>query len=347
MLETLYGYTANAKGRDPLVVLINKFMAAFNDAAVPGAWLIDVIPWLKYVPDWMPGAGFKKTARVYKKLWDDVTGVPFEFSEEQMSKGDAKPSFISGLLQQNPTPEEREAIRDSATGLYSGGADTTVAALGFFFLAMTVFPDVQKKAREEIDRVTGGTRLPGVQDREQLPYVEATLKEALRWYTIAPMGLPHATDEEDTFRGYRIPKGSLIIPAIAWFTRDPEVYPEPEQFKPERFLGPDPAPNPMAVVFGFGRRICPGRHLAEANMFLVIAQSLAAFNIGKAVDKESGKLLEPKIGILPGVVGHPIPFQSHITPRSEKHAEWVRSIEVEQPWGEGDAELLQTMRRGV
>lgn len=347
MLETLYGYTANAKGRDPLVVLINKFMAAFNDAAVPGAWLIDVIPWLKYVPDWMPGAGFKKTARVYKKLWDDVTGVPFEFSEEQMSKGDAKPSFISGLLQQNPTPEEREAIRDSATGLYSGGADTTVAALGFFFLAMTVFPDVQKKAREEIDRVTGGTRLPGVQDREQLPYVEATLKEALRWYTIAPMGLPHATDEEDTFRGYRIPKGSLIIPAIAWFTRDPEVYPEPEQFKPERFLGPDPAPNPMAVVFGFGRRICPGRHLAEANMFLVIAQSLAAFNIGKAVDKESGKLPEPKIGILPGVVGHPIPFRSHITPRSEKHAEWVRNIEVEQPWGEGDAELLQTMRRGA
>ncbi|ETS81249.1 hypothetical protein PFICI_06251 [Pestalotiopsis fici W106-1] len=347
MLETLYGYTATAKGRDPLVDLINKFMAAFSDAAVPGAWLVDVIPWLRHVPEWLPGAGFQKTAREYRKLWDNVRGVPFSFAEEQIKTGNAKPSFISGLLeQQDLTAEEMEHIRDSATGLYSGGADTTVAQLGFFFLAMTVFPEVQKRAREEIDRVTGGTRLPGFQDRDQLLYVEAVVKEALRWNPIAPMGLPHATDEEDTCRGYRIPKGSLIIPSIAWFTKDPDVYPEPDQFRPERFLGANPEPNPTAFVFGFGRRICPGRHLADANMFLVVAQSLAAFDISKAVDK-SGNAIEPRIDFMPGVVGHPEPFQCRITPRSEKHAQWVRNIEIEQPWAEGDVALLQTMHQGL
>jgi cytochrome P450 len=347
MLETLYGYTATAKGRDPLVDLINRFMAAFSDAASPGTWLVDVIPWLRHVPEWLPGAGFQRTAREYRKLWDQVTGVPFQFTEERIKSGDvAKPSFISGLLEQNPAPEEMDYIRDSATGLYAGGADTTVAQLGFFFLAMTVFPEVQKKAREEIDRVTGGTRLPAFQDRDQLPYVEAVYKEALRWNPIAPLGLPHATDEEDVCRGYRIPKGSLITPAIAWFSKDPEVYPEPDRFRPERFLGTNPEPNPTAFVFGYGRRVCPGRHLAESNMFLVIAQSLAAFDISKAVDK-SGNIIEPRIGYMPGVVGHPEPFKCRITPRSEKHAQWVKDIEIEQPWAEGDVELLKNMRQEV
>lgn len=83
-----------------------------------------------------------------------------------------------------------------------------------FFLAMTVHPEVQRNAQEEIDRVIGTGRLPAFSDRDSLPYVEAVLKEALRMHPIGPMGLPHVTTSDDVFEGYLIPKGAIILPNI-------------------------------------------------------------------------------------------------------------------------------------
>ena len=85
-----------------------------------------------------------------------------------------------------------------------------------FFLAMVLHPQVQLKAREEIDRVVGDNRLPTVRDRENLPYIEAVLKEVFRFHPIAPMGLPHLVTEDDFYEGYLIPKGAIIVPNI-WF----------------------------------------------------------------------------------------------------------------------------------
>ena len=81
---------------------------------------------------------------------------------------------------------------------------------------MTLFPEVQRKAQEEIERVVGNDRLPGFDDRENLPYVDACVKEALRWHPVAPMGVPHQTTEDDIYEGYYIPKGALILPNI-WY----------------------------------------------------------------------------------------------------------------------------------
>lgn len=81
-----------------------------------------------------------------------------------------------------------------------------------FFLAISVFPEVQKKAKEEIDRVIGGSRLPVSVDRDSLPYIMAVMKETHRWHPIAPMGLPHSSSTEVTYRGYRIPKDAIMLP---------------------------------------------------------------------------------------------------------------------------------------
>lgn len=81
---------------------------------------------------------------------------------------------------------------------------------------MVLHPGVQQKAWEEIDRVVGGDRLPTLNDRENLPYVEAVLKEVFRWHPLVPMGLPHLVTQDDVFEGYLIPKGAIIIPNI-WF----------------------------------------------------------------------------------------------------------------------------------
>lgn len=79
---------------------------------------------------------------------------------------------------------------------------------------MTVFPEVQQKAQAEIDRVVGAERLPTLDDRERLPYVDALAKEILRWHPIAPMGVPHSNSEDATYRGYRIPKDAILLPNI-------------------------------------------------------------------------------------------------------------------------------------
>ena len=341
MLKMLYGYEPSPHAPDSLVRLINRMMAEFSEAVVVGAWLVDMIPWLRFLPDWVPGTGFKHTARQWKKDCDEVMDVPADFVAQQMAQNVARPSYVERLLSAKPDEEDKKHIKQSAAALYGGGADSTAAGLSFFYLAMVAFPEVQVKAREEIDRVVGAGRLPGFQDRDSLPYVEAVVKETLRWQPLAPLGPPHMSDEEDEYRGYRIPKGATLMPSIKWFSMDPSVYPDPELFRPERFLGPYDPPSPYTYVFGFGRRICPGRILADSSLFLTIAQSLAVFDISKAIDKQTGSEIEPLLGTKSGLIAHPFPFKCRIVPRSEKHAKLIRKVEVEHPWEEGDAKLLK------
>ena len=79
---------------------------------------------------------------------------------------------------------------------------------------MSLYPEVQRKTQEEIERVIGTDRLPTFDDRDNLPYVDAIVKEALRWHPVAPMGVPHMTTEDDIYEGYFIPKGALLLPNI-------------------------------------------------------------------------------------------------------------------------------------
>lgn len=103
-------------------------------------------------------------------------------------------------------------IKWAAAAMYGGGADTTVSALYTFFLAMTLHPEVMRKAQAEIDAVVGKDgALPSIEDRKSLPYVEAVMLESLRWQMVAPIALPHAAQEDTVVRGYFIPKGSIII----------------------------------------------------------------------------------------------------------------------------------------
>ena len=103
--------------------------------------------------------------------------------------GTAIPSYTSELLSRENLDAETESnIKWSAASLYAGGGDTTVSFLHSFFLAMQLYPEVQRKAQEEIDRVVGTDRLPVIADRPNLPYIEAIIKELLRWNPVAPLG---------------------------------------------------------------------------------------------------------------------------------------------------------------
>lgn len=85
-----------------------------------------------------------------------------------------------------------------------------------FFLAMTLFPEIQQKAREELDNVTGGLRLPTYEDYDSLPYIRALVYECLRWNPVVPLGVAHRTVKSDLYRGMMIPKDATVI-ANVWF----------------------------------------------------------------------------------------------------------------------------------
>jgi cytochrome P450 len=215
-----------------------------------------------------------------------------------------------------------------------------------FFLAMTLFPTIQDTASSEILAAIGPDRLPVSSDRAKLPYIEAIVKETHRWLLVAPMGLPHASTAEDTCRGYRIPAGSLLLANNYHFTHDPNVYSDPKVFRPERYFAKPnkPAePDPSQFVFGYGRRICPGRHVADNALFVTIAQVLAVFQIRKAVGRD-GKNVEPEERFAPGVITHPVPFQCEIKVKGKRCEQLVRKAQEAYPVGENNAEELESVK---
>ncbi|KAI0471433.1 cytochrome protein [Xylaria cf. heliscus] len=347
ILKIAYGYTVEVDPRkpDPLVDLIDEAMEQFGACTTPGAWLVDFIPALKYIPGWVPGTGWKKIGREWRATLSEAAERPLLFAQQRLAKGRFDKSFVSDFHKNKSgtiSAADNYVLKWVTATMYAAGADTTVNTITSFFLAMTLFPEIQRKAQEEIDRVIGSGRLPTFNDRESLPYVNAVVTEAWRWHTVTPMSLPHATIAEDVINGYYIPKGATVVPNVWWFTHDPAVYPNPSDFNPSRYLGPEPAPDPTKYIFGYGRRICPGRYLANTSVWLTIAQSLAVLNISKGLD-ESGREIEPTVQFTPGIISRVEPFKATVKPRSSQHEDLIRQIDILHPWEASDADELRNV----
>jgi cytochrome P450 len=319
ILRISHGYEVK-ENNDPFIDLADRVMDQFSRSTIPGAFIVDIVPFLANVPEWFPGAGFKRLAREWSQNLKEMVDVSYKFVKDQMDAGIAPISFTSNLLEgRTLSAEEEHIVKWSAASLYAGGADTTVSTIYSVFLAMTLFPDVQKKAQAEIDDVVGSDRFPSFTDRDSLPYTEALVKEVLRWNVVGPTAIPHRVTEDDIHDGYYIPKGSVVIPNIWFMLNNPRTYANPSQFNPERFLdnnGKDPEPEPRTICFGFGRRICPGLHLADASVWISIVMSLAVFDISKVI--ENGVEITPEVDHTSGTISHPMPFKCSIKPRSAK-----------------------------
>ncbi|KAI0027760.1 cytochrome P450, partial [Vararia minispora EC-137] len=169
-------------------------------------------------------------------------------------------------------------------------SETTAGQLEWWLLAMTAFPEAQKRAQEELDTVIGHARTPRVADRGQMPYVDALSREVTRWRLGIPTGAPHITETDDWYEGMFIPKGTLLFANMHPCNLDPRVYGDDAHlFNPARFLDEKGQLRPMPedtkeeghVSFGFGRRICVGRHVANDALFVAMATMLWAFEIEK------------------------------------------------------------------
>ncbi|KAG0702303.1 cytochrome P450 [Suillus ampliporus] len=327
ILRISHGYEVK-DSNDPFIDFVERVGNHFSQFTAPGAFIVDIILSLAKVPEWFPGAGFERITHKWNKIVDYSVDKPHEFVKDQMAAGIALKSFTSNLLEGHTlSAEEEHVVKWSAASLYGGGTDTTISAIYSLFLAMTLFPDAQKKAQAEIDAVVGPDRLPSFadRDRDSLPYTEALAKEVLRWHAVTPTCVPHCVTGDDIHDGYYIPKGSLIIANIWFMLNDPRTYANPSQFNPERFLasnGKEPETDPRMICFGFGRRICPGLHLAYASVWISIAMSLAVFDISKVV--ENGVEITPELDPSSGTISHPKPFKCSIKARSAKALELIQ-----------------------
>ncbi|KAJ7649359.1 cytochrome P450 [Mycena polygramma] len=329
ILLITYGYQVK-EHNDPTIEVL--FTAAHNlsEAVTPGAFLVDTLPILQYIPSWMPGGGFHKTAAKWNRTLADTVELPFKHVKDQIRTGNVVPSFtVTNLEGVAPESSEEKLVMWTSGSMYSAGADSTASQNYVFFLAMTLYPEVQAKAQAELDTVIGSDRLPSFNDRPMLPYIEAVFKEVLRWHQAAPIGLPHCMSEDVVVDGYLIPKGAFVIPNQWQLLHDENIYKNPMEFNPDRFVcvaGRPEERDPRDFCFGFGRRSCPGLHMAEASVWLTCAMTLAAFNIQKMKDAD-GMEITPPVEFTSGTLSRPELFPCDIKVRSEKHQALINEVD--------------------
>ncbi|KAG9312746.1 cytochrome P450 [Chiua virens] len=244
--------------------------------------LYAAFPFVASLPAWFPGMIFLSKAAECRSLAVDRLHAPYAWVKRRMGEGNAPPSMVADaiaryqLYDDSKDPDLVQAIKDSAGSLYAASMVTTRSALLTFVYVMMNHPEVQRRAQADIDRVVGRKRLPSFDDREALPYVDAVLRETMRWSPMSPMGTPHATSEDDIYNGCYIPQGPQIS-SVAYdeqsyfraISRNEKKYPNPEAFIPERFIREDGTLNEDTIpwIFGFGRRICPGRYVGDASVW--------------------------------------------------------------------------------
>ncbi|GAA5997441.1 cytochrome P450 [Rhodotorula paludigena] len=332
------GFNKRAKTpQDPAITKMRAINEMMTKTAVAGRYLVDSLPILNYVPEFLApfkqeaSAIFKETLSLFRSHVLDV--------KKNVESGHDAHCFAKYILESQKSfglTDDQAYFLGGA--LYGAGSDTTADGISTFIMTMCAFPDVQAKAQAELDRVVGRGRLPNFSDQPDLVYCGAVVREILRWRTVIAGGLAHASTEDDWYNGYFIPKGTIVL-ANHWAIHlDPEVYPEPEKFKPERFIDADGKlcgtkyAEAGHHAYGFGRRICPGKHIADRSLFIVFTRLLWSCTLRPGLDASTGTEIPINVDAFSeGFSSHPLPFKCRIEPRGD----WVKEA-VDEAVAEGE-----------
>lgn len=297
--------------------------------ASPGAYLVDTFPMLLRLPDAI--APFKRELKLHHQKELTLFRELMDQTREKIGHGEAKPCWERTMIEE----QQQYGLSDDEGAyvigtLFEAGSGTTAAAMMSFVLAMVHHPDWQRRVQGEIDRVVGDDRIPTFDDIAQLPMVRATVKETLRWRPVTAGGVPHQLTKDDVYNGYFLPAGTNVH-ANQWaIHRDPELYPHPDLFDPDRWLKPQYPTyrEPLSVYpniqnyscFGFGRRICPGQNIAERSLNIQIAMVLWACEISKAVDSNGSEIDPPLYDYTAGFNAQPkwFPFEVRVRSKAKK-----------------------------
>ncbi|KAG1802492.1 cytochrome P450 [Suillus variegatus] len=278
VMSFTYGKITPTSYTDPEIIAVNQSLVRFGQAMKPGAYLVDTYPILRFVPGYLSQL----------KAWhqDDLAlfNGQLDAVRRQMREGTARPSFAKFILEhQKQYQFEDKELGYIAGGMFGAGSDTTASAITIMLMAAATHTDAQARVQEELDKVVGRTRLPTFDDQKMLPQVTAFMLESFRWRPVNLGGFGHRATKDIIWRDYLIPAGATVIGNHWAIANDPEVFPEPHKFNPQRWID-----NAGSVrddlkffAFGFGRRVCPGQHVANRSLFITTALILWAFRLSE------------------------------------------------------------------
>jgi cytochrome P450 len=267
--------------------------------------------WPMTLPDWLPLPG-KATKRKALRLLDEL--VDGHLRARRQGSADAAPgddllAMLLAARDNEAAPQGGQAltlndaeIRDQCKVMFLAGFETTSTALQWWTWLMARHPACAQRAQQELEEVMG-TRTPTAEDLPQLPWLTATLKEAMRLYPPVPATVTRRTTADVQVGGCQIPKGSLVmvLPCVAH--HDARYFPQPERFQPERFMPDAPAlPRGAWMPFGAGPRVCIGQHFAMLEMVIISAMLLQRYDLSEAPDQappeaELQVTLRPRDGV--------------------------------------------------
>nr|XP_020448673.1 25-hydroxyvitamin D-1 alpha hydroxylase, mitochondrial [Monopterus albus] len=257
------------------------------------------------MPSWLHQL-FPKPWNVFCRCWDYM----FDFAKghidqrlkaeaEKMARGErVEGRYLTYFLSQTGLP--MKTVYSNVTELLLAGVDTISSTLSWSLYELSHHPEVQASLRDEVLSVLEGRRIPEAADVARMPLLKATVKEVLRLYPVIPANARVITDRDIQVGGYLIPKNTLITLCHFATSRDPAVFPNPDDFQPHRWLNKDQTHHPYASVpFGVGKRSCIGRRIAELELYLALARILIEFNVkpdpkGVSVKPMTRTLLVPE-----------------------------------------------------
>lgn len=250
MLSVVFGRRADLD--DPQIGELFATSNEFLQNLQPGYNLVDGYPQLAKLPRflqwWRPRGerAYKRTISVYRREVNRLL--------ESVEASTAKPCFGADFLKAAEQGDFDEAQKLFTLGsLLEAGSDTSRITTSQVLAAAALYPDWVATLREHLDRVCGhnAERLPSLDDRDQLPYMTAVVKEAFRWRPFAEIGVPHVLTQDDEYEGYKFPKGTVFTWNAYAISLNPGEYEQPERFWPERFLNED-LNSPLKGHYAFG-----------------------------------------------------------------------------------------------
>ncbi|KAJ7472375.1 cytochrome P450 [Mycena galericulata] len=309
---------------------------ALTHALAPGAYPpFDFIPVLKYLPP--PFAPWRAVGRKIESVRTEIHTHLYETTRRRQAADDEESTecFIGKVLQTEIPAGEEEYYSYTGLSILDAGSDTSGAFILSLVLVLATYPEYQERARKEIDAVVEGTRLPVLADFQELPYLNALIKETHRFRPQFPMGIPHLMTLNSQYKDYIVPKGAVLLLNTYGLFHDPEIFEDPGIFNPDRFLDSEHGTRPGVdidfrdnFVFGGGRRICPGQWVAQSTINLAAMRLIWALKFGAATDPATGEPISRDLSFYSSadLVVMPRPFKCAIEPRSAKHRDAVVQV---------------------
>lgn len=301
-----YGQQIRSR-HSPYTAMARAANNATTNGGIAGSSLVDVFPLARYlVPSRLSPA--LRHARTSRPTIQMIHDVPWADSLVDIEAGTAAPSFMKTHLERwraGASHEHRQAtladLKGATAAVFIAGGNSTWGTVLAALLFLTKYPAVQARVCDELDELLGPakSRLPTFADRPRLRYLEHFLHETLRALPLNPLVIPHRSLHDDVYEGMFIPAGTVVFANAKAMCSNPATYAQPDVFDPARYDRGEPYP---VGNFGFGRRKCPGNHLAMASVYMFVATLLSVFELEKVRDSE-GRILEPEAALTVGLGG--------------------------------------------